>query len=266
MSFRPLTLVVACGLAGCSTSDLSVQPFRAAALTEPRHNAPLDPAPRSLQSGLRSSAVEEVGQEPVGMGSPWSWLTHLRGDGYALDDIGRRLDPKATVKCDASALRTYKGTSVAYAGSVLVDPAFTERLARFETIVNRVALDVYGRPPSRLLHAGAYACRKSRNRSTRLSEHALGNALDVVGFSFAPATKAQRATTPKHAQGAFRVTVGQHWNAERSELGRLNRQFLRALADEVVDADVFRVVLGPSHPGHGDHLHFDMSPWNYTHL
>jgi hypothetical protein len=193
-------------------------------------------------------------------------VNSLRGDAYALDDVGRRLEPKSRVKCNPSALESYKGTSLQYAGSVLVDPAFKERLERFERIVDEVALEVYGRPPSRLLHAGAYSCRPSRTRATRLSEHALGNALDVVGFSFSRATGAQKATAPRLAQHTFRVTVGQHWNAERSEVGRLHRTFLRTLADRVVEADVFRVALGPSHRGHSDHLHFDMSPWTYTHL
>lgn len=198
--------------------------------------------------------------------SPWSWVNSLRGDAYALDDIARRLEPKSRVKCDPSAFKTYKGSSVVYAGSVLVDPAFQERLERFERIVNEVAVEVYGRAPSRLLHAGAYSCRSSRTRSTRLSEHALGNALDVVGFSFKGATGPEKAAAPRLARHAFRVTVGQHWNAERSEVGRLHRTFLRTLADRVVGSDVFRVALGPSHRGHSDHLHFDMSPWTYTHL
>lgn len=265
MPFRALTLLVACGLVSCSTSELSVSPFRTPPLSAARQSLPSDRSP-SVESMAHVSADSTVETSQAALGSPWSWFNQLRGDGYPLDDVLRRLEPKAAVKCDPAALRTYKGTTLAYAGSVLVDPAFVERLARFEEIVNRVALDVYGRTPSKLLHAGAYACRKSRNRSTRLSEHALGNALDVVGFTFAPATKAQRATLPKHAHGAFRVTVGQHWKAERSELARLHREFLRTLAAEVVEADVFRVILGPSHPGHADHLHFDMSPWNYTHL
>jgi hypothetical protein len=198
--------------------------------------------------------------------SPWAWLQGLRGERYALDDIARRLDANTAVTCDASALQKYKGTNLAYAGSVLVDPAFVARLTRFEAIVNEVAIQIYGRTPSKLVHAGAYACRKSRNRATRLSEHALGNALDIVGFSFAGATKAQRGAAPKAAQGAFKVTVSRHWDAERSDASRLHRQFLRTVAERVVEADVFRVALGPSHPGHADHLHFDMSPWNYTHL
>jgi hypothetical protein len=193
-------------------------------------------------------------------------LHRWRGETYALDSVERRLEPRAKPSCAPEALQRYAGTSVRYAGGVLVEPAFVDRLTRFEAIVNEVALEIYGRAPSRLLHAGAYSCRKSRNRATRLSEHALGNALDVVGFSFGPVAKAERAATAAPIRGAFQVTVARHWQAERTDLGRLHRHFLRTLADRVVAADIFRVALGPSHPGHSDHLHFDMSPWNYTHL
>lgn len=230
-------------------------------------NLPLSLARAATPPTQASSAgsIVELGSNVKRNVGVWSAFNQLRGDAYALDDIGRRVDT-TKVKCDPASFQTYKGKGVPYAGSVMVDPAFIERLERFEAIVNQVALEVYGRTPTRLLHAGAYSCRTSRNRQSRLSEHALGNALDVVGFSFPYATKAQRADLPKLLHGAFKVTVRQHWSAEKSELGRLHRDFLRKLARAVVDADVFRVALGPSHPGHGDHLHFDMSPWHYVNL
>lgn len=244
-------MVAVCGMFSCCTA-------------EPRQ-ASAGRVPSELRVVSRSTAAAPDTSN-IMISSPWSWVNALRGDEYVLDDITRRLEPKTRVSCDPSGFDTYKGTSVAFAGGVLVNPAFVDRLIRFEAIVNEVALEVYGRTPHRLLHAGAYSCRSSRNRATRLSEHALGNALDVVGFSFAGVAKAERAATPPMIRAGFRVTVAQHWNAERSELGRLHRTFLRRLADRVVEADVFRVALGPSHPGHADHLHFDMSPWNYVHL
>lgn len=235
--------------------------------TAPPHQALSSSAPGNVTTTLRASAA---GSTPVERDVPaaWTWLgfNRLRGDAYPLDDVARRLEPKTRVQCDPKALTAYNGTSVAYAGQVLVDPAFVERLKRFEEVVVEVSQEVYGRAPAKLIHAGAYSCRTSRNRTTRISEHALGNALDVVGFSFNGVSKAQREATPALARGYFRVSVSQHWNAERSEVGRLHRHFLRTLADRVVDAGVFRVALGPSHPGHSDHLHFDMSPWTYTNL
>lgn len=256
-----LPLLLACGLASCCASD---------ALSWPPRIAPSLPAVGTAKpTSEGQAATESVLETPDGavvVRPAWNWLRRLGGEPYALDDVTRTLDTKASARCNPSGLERYKGTSVRYANSVLVAPAFVARLTRFEALVNRVSLEVYGRKPSRLLHAGAYSCRASRNRSTRLSEHALGNALDVVGFSFPAATRAQRQADPTVIAGAFKVTISQHWDATRSPLGQQHRRFLRALADEVVDEDVFRVVLGPSHPGHADHLHFDMAPWNYTHL
>ncbi len=244
-------LVVVCGLMSCCTAE--------------PHQAPATRVPSELEDVSRD-ALSVPDSSRIRLSSTWSWVNTLRGDEYPLDDIPRRVEPKTRLKCDPSAFETYKGTSVAFSGGVLVNAAFVDRLAQFETLVNEVALEVYGRTPSRLLHAGAYSCRTSRNRATRLSEHALGNALDVVGFSFNGVAKAQRPTTPAIVRGGFRVTVSQHWDANRTEAGRLHRTFLRRLADQVVVSDIFRVALGPSHPGHADHLHFDMSPWSYSHL
>jgi hypothetical protein len=251
MSWPRAVLIAACGLSSCCTAE--------------PHQVPAARVPSELEDVSRGSVSEPNGSR-INFSSTWSWVNILRGDEYALDDIPRRLEPKARLKCDPSTLDTYKGTSVVFSGGVLVNAAFIDRLVQFEALVNEVALEVYGRTPNRLLHAGAYSCRTSRNRTTRLSEHALGNALDVVGFSFNGVAKAQRATTPAIVKNGFRVTVGRHWNAERTDAGRLHRTFLRRLADETVAREIFRIALGPSHPGHADHLHFDMSPWNYTHL
>lgn len=248
-------LALSGGVALCTTLCCTARP----------HQTLRGEAPGNVTVMRSSPARSKVIEREV---APGSWLTfnRWRGDAYPLDEVARRLAPKARVQCDPKALVSYKGSSVAYAGQVLVDPAFVERLKRFEEIVAELSQEVYRRAPAKLIHAGAYSCRTSRNRTTRISEHALGNALDVVGFSFTGVSKAQREATPPLARGSFRVSVSQHWNAERSELGRLHRHFLRTLADRVVDAGVFRVALGPSHPGHSDHLHFDMSPWTYTNL
>ncbi len=279
MVCRVWSVIVAMGLSSCCSKETlmawgarSSLPNRASVDAIPSSDKTSGMSSRPLVEALESThsngsnSASELAPSAAELASPWAWFNRWRGDTYPLDSLERRVEPRSTPRCDPSALERYAGTTVRYAGGVLVEPAFVERLTRFEAIVNEVAIEVYGRPPSRLVHAGAYACRKSRNRATRLSEHALGNALDVVGFNFNPASKVQRSTTPPSIRGAFRVTVGQHWQAERTELGRLHRHFLRTLADRVVAEDVFRVALGPSHPGHSDHLHFDMSPWNYTHL
>lgn len=70
------------------------------------------------------------------------------GDAYALDDVDRFVDwdggRKPRIECNRAAMVAYSGTSLHYAGAVLVDPAFRERLVRFEALVKDIAESVYG--------------------------------------------------------------------------------------------------------------------------
>jgi hypothetical protein len=95
-----------------------------------------------------------------------------------------------------------------------------------------------------------------------LSEHALGNALDVSGFQFdavAPAA-ASEVTLPN----AFTISVKQHWGQDRKPRARVHARFLRALMERVIGSRMFRGVVGPGHEGHADHFHFDQAPWRYS--
>ena len=194
----------------------------------------------------------------------------LQGDAYELDAIARFTDdPRARPECKAEGLVTYSGTALRYAGSVKVDPAFRVRLERFETVVAEVAREVYGRTPKRIRHYGAYSCRRSRNRTHRISEHALGNAIDIIGFDFGGATKQEplAAELPRQLRGPFRVRVAKHWPESQNAVTAVHSRFLRELTVRLSERqDIFRILIGPSHRGHSDHFHFDMSPWRYVHL
>jgi hypothetical protein len=200
----------------------------------------------------------------------WSAWNSLRGDPYALDDVERIIDDGARITCSQKSFVNHGGTVLRYRGVVRVDPAFRERLVRFEQIVVDVATEVYGRPPARLRHFGAYSCRSTRNRSYRMSEHALGNAIDVVGFDFARAAKkdALAAELPRELRGPFQVRVARHWDADaKSPAAAVHAHFLRELAARLSDrSDVFRGMIGPSRSDHADHFHFDMSPWRYVYF
>jgi hypothetical protein len=81
----------------------------------------------------------------------------------------------------------------------------------------------------------SYECRNQRSGS-KLSEHALGNGVDIMGFEFA---RREPVGVAQHADGspesAFRAAVQKGACA------------------------VFTTVLGPgSDDAHGDHLHLDM--------
>lgn len=215
-------------------------------------------SPRGPKHSLMSMSRTEL----------WAAWNSLRGDPYQLDSVERFLDEGSRLVCNPSALVRHSGTHLRYQRSVQIDPAFRDRLVRFEELVVEVASEIYGRAPARLSHFGAYSCRSSRNRSHRLSEHALGNAIDVAGFDFARATREQalEGGLPAKLRGPFQIRVARHWHADpTSSTSAIHSRFLRGLAERLSERDdVFRVMIGPSRSDHSDHFHFDMSPWRYV--
>jgi hypothetical protein len=197
---------------------------------------------------------------PRPVGAQLGWLFAPRGPRYALDDVSRA--PSAT--CHPERMVPYRSRGLRTSAGVRVDPAFAERLPTLERVVREVAIAHYGRAPRRMLTVGGYACRSIRGRSDRISEHALGNALDVRGFELGalPRGAAAPPDLPRALRRPFTVTVGHDWS--RSDpIGARHAAFLRALIDRLAREDVFRVIYGPAHPGHTGHFHFDMSPFRW---
>jgi len=232
-----------------------------------------EPKPAGLPSfvatvrPLASAAVELVADDSGSFFGHWNTL---RGDAYALDDVERFVAPGSKLStCDPSGLLLYRGEHVRYHGAVTINPAFKERLERFEQVAAEVGIRVYGRAPRRIRHLGSYACRASRNRSYRLSEHALGNAIDVAAFDFGQLAKNEvlPVGVPRALRYAFQVSVAKHWAANKSPVLELHQRFLRDLTAELQKRpDIFRGLIGPADPKHTDHFHFDVSPWRYVRL
>jgi hypothetical protein len=223
-------------------------------------------APALIATAAATSCVSDAEPRPATL---WSRYNGLLGDPYPLDVVERRI-PEGTsrVACSEDDLIDYLGTTLRYHGAVKIVPPFRERLERFEQVVAEVATEVYGRPPRRIRHLGAFSCRSARNRTHRLSEHAFGNAIDIAGFDFGPATKDQQLAPglPRHLERSFEVRVARHWN-KTSQPAAIHARFLELLTARLVErGDVFRSAIGPSHPGHRDHFHFDMSPWRFVRL
>jgi hypothetical protein len=176
----------------------------------------------------------------------WGTTTDL----YALDGFARR-------GCLGEEMISYSGEVIAFASPVRVNPHFADRLRAFERVVETVAIEVYGRSPARLVHMGAYACRTTAGGGS-LSEHALGNAIDLAGFDFAPVPGGAGAAEP--FAGAFRVRVLDHWFAVDG-FALEHRRFLHLLVDRLIDhPEIFRRIIGPPTALHHDHLHLDMGP------
>lgn len=180
---------------------------------------------------------------------------------YPLDSTTREVSTQGKLHCDRSALVRYAGDTVPYHSKVTVHPAFRERLQRLETLIASVATEIYGRAPRRTVHLGTFNCRRIRGYPHLMSEHALGNAIDIAGFDFGPLPRGAEAPDGlkrRHRRG-FKVRMKRHWNA--SGHNARHARFLRTLAKRVIAADIFRVLLGPAWPGHDNHFHFDMAPY-----
>jgi len=183
---------------------------------------------------------------------------------YPLDPIPRFAEPGRRVRCDAGTMIRYRSPSLRYA--VRAHPAFVERLRRFERLVSDLAVEHYGRAPRRLVHRGAFACRRARARRGRISEHAFGNAIDLRGLDFGRLPRGGEAPPdlPRHMRRAFRLRVLRHWAPRRARHAH-HARFLHRLAESVrSDPHVFRGIVGPPRPRHADHLHLDAAPWQYA--
>jgi hypothetical protein len=238
----------------------------------PRPSEPLAPTPDAVPSASDAANTAEEdeisGFLPLSRGELWARWNALRGDAYELDAIERRLSEGERATCDPKAMVAYRGSRLRYYGALTVSEPFKARLERFEEVAAEVAREVYGREPSRIRHYGAYSCRPTRNRAWIVSEHALGNALDLVGFDFGAANKQQPLTEglPASLKHSFQVRVGKHW-AKTDGIPAIHARFLQLLTERLQErGDVFRCMFGPGHGGHDDHLHLDVAPYRYVDL
>ena len=191
----------------------------------------------------------------------WPWDRRPR-DAYPLDELERRVPVDGSLHCPEVELVPYRGDAVRLSRPVRVAAPFAPKLEAMEDVLVDVATRYYGRAPQRLLHLGTYSCRRVRGRAYRMSEHSLGNGIDVEGFRFGPAPRAMRESLPRHLRWGFTVTVADHWSPRR-ERDQVHGEFLRALTAELAARDVFRGMIGPRHRFHHNHFHFDYGPWRY---
>lgn len=204
----------------------------------------------------------------LGLAVTGVWLSsptdaRAKREPYGLDDESRRIPGRGPVRCPDVPIIKHRGTHIRYRQVARVYEGFVERLARFEEIVEAVSVATYGRAPSHLVHMGTFNCRRIKAYPSWLSEHALGNAIDVEGFDFPGLTKGQRLPegVPRVFRGPFAVRVSPHWK-RRKGLTAVHARFLRAVAEATIARkDIFRVALGPHYPGHHNHFHFDCAPW-----
>jgi hypothetical protein len=107
-----------------------------------------------------------------------------------------------------------------------------------ESSVQPAADDAFGEKVVGIQVPSAFSCRPRNNqRGAKLSEHGMGNALDVSVFVL---------------ESGRKVSVLNDWNGNSD-----SRQFLRRVRSEACGP--FKTVLGPgSDAHHRDHLHVDL--------
>ena len=187
-------------------------------------------------------------------------------DTFELDNLSREIPERGKFTCPEIDVVSYRGKVIKLQKPVRLHQAFIERVQRFEQVVREVAIRVYGRAPRAMRHLGGYVCRRMKTYPNLLSEHAVGDAIDVEGFDFGSATKAERAAAPKGLRGSFQISIERHWTATRGT-GAVHARFLRELADALIARDdIFRVMLGHSYPDHQNHFHLDMSVFRMIEL
>jgi hypothetical protein len=194
---------------------------------------------------------------------------------YPLDVLPREA-PEGELDCTRVPVASYRGDVVKYTPEVWVNDAFRQRLVAFERVVRDLGVEVYGRPPDRIVQLGGYGCRRMREHAGVMSEHALGNAIDVAGFDFGHlprGAKLPAGLDPVFANG-FGVRVLGDWG-KKTGWAAVHARFLRTLVQRLaarVDAragtpeEVFRVLLGPGYPGHKNHFHFDVSTFRLVQI
>ncbi len=175
---------------------------------------------------------------------------------YVFDGLPRQLDGE--LACPEIGLVEYPGTSLRLLPAARVATPFRGHVVELEQVARDVAVRFYGRAPRALLVAASYDCRPVTGNRARLSEHALGNAIDITAIRF--------DADPARGEPAFDVRVDRHWSARGDALAERHSRFLRAFTQELLRRNVFRTLLGPAHPDHDDHFHFDMAPHHYVAL
>jgi hypothetical protein len=107
-------------------------------------------------------------------------------------------------------------------------------------VVQPIALARFGQPVAQIDTMGAYSCRAiDGHRSSRYSEHAFGNAVDVSVFRFADGSS---------------VSIARGWTKGTAQ----EKAFLREV--QAGACNIFTTVLAPgSDANHSDHLHLDLA-------
>ncbi|HLM40385.1 MAG TPA: extensin family protein [Microvirga sp.] len=211
---------------------LAVAAQEAPPLPPPRPDRPVPPPP-----GAPADRNAPTGEVPTTEKAPEADTACIE----RLTRLGLRFEARPAVQEGVCSVQTPVLLSglpdgVAVAPAALMTCPLAESLARWMGEAVRPEADRhFGSAPKKLLIGTSYQCRDQRS-GAKLSEHAFGNGVDVMGFEFA---KRPPLVVGAHAEGSPEAAF--------------------QLAVQKAACPVFTTVLGPgSDDAHGNHLHLDM--------
>jgi hypothetical protein len=134
-------------------------------------------------------------------------------------------------------------TGITYSGPLFVDCSLALQLPAIEKVIQEEAVKHLGSPIKRVTTLGSYSCRSIRGWNARISQHALGNAMDMAAF------------TPERGQAA---SVMRDYKPGVAEQPTVRGKFLRAIYGRLWSEGGVTRVLGPEwDASHRDHFHLD---------
>ena len=134
-------------------------------------------------------------------------------------------------------------TGVKYNRPPHVSASFAVKLAAFEATVQEVAGIWFNQRVARIEHLGTYVCRSVAGANGRISQHAIGNAIDISAFVL---------------KNGVRVSVKRDFVLANQPVQKAAQHFLREVVERLREEGTFGVVLTPDwDASHRDHLHLD---------
>ncbi len=183
-------------------------------------------------------------REPIGLGT-WHKLTRAKKNPElcfgALDQAGIIYsalgDSPPGTQCPVKNALLLDRSLTPYSASLKMTCAQMAALYTWERHIARpAAMEILGSPVKRIETYGTFSCRNIAGTS-RLSEHASANAIDISGFLL---------------EDGRVISIAKHWRN-----GGKEGKFLRRAHKG--GCRIFSVVLGPDYnKAHADHFHFDM--------
>ena len=191
-----------------------------------------------LLLGIVSGCITRPPRPPAAAQDAAQCLGQLAAQGVRFTMIAA---PVAANGCGIANAVRVEQSAIAWNHPAEMSCSLATRLDSFERdIVQPAAQRYFGRPVVLIHHFGAFTCRNENGGHGRLSQHALGNAIDIGGFELADGT---------------RIAVETDWRGRGPR-----RAFLHEVAKGA--CRYFNVVLTPATDAlHRNHFHFDVGPY-----